>query len=652
MGASRLSWYWHRLRAMEPRELAAHCRKRLAQIVDERWGPDWKRATCGEGGRFPRLPPPAEAPEGLRLALRDSRDRILAGEIRAFGDVALRVDRPPIWQKEYLAGRDFTTARSAFRLNHRELPGRSDIKLIWEPSRWHSLVRLAQAAYVLSDVEAGRVCRQWLADWVEKNPPGLGWNWTSALETGIRLIQFAWIDALLAAANGDGTPDRERHATEMDALRDRIVPPHVRFTWRYRSFGSSANNHLLGELCGLILAAVRWPESAQWGASLDRLQRLWEQEVLTQFAPDGGNREQALNYHLFSWEFCLQTWSALRAAGRTASEEVVRRLQEAVGFFVTMQAAGDVWDYGDSDDASVTPFMVDEARSAGEWRDWMVSPESSPAIEYWLGEWRRSGAPCEPRPPAGEAAWKVYPDTGQAARREGRWMLRWDLSPLGYLATAAHGHLDALHLSLWLGERAVVVDPGTGVYYGNKPLRNWLASREAHNGPCPIGLDYPARRGPFLWAEHHPAPEWSLREDGEMTATLVLPTGQVKRAVSRDIGRDGWVVRDEYEPSGAVEVGFGVYWQFAPGVEVRREGDRRFIIEWKDTTLIVEAGPDWSSVEWVSASEGAREVDPPPGRGVVSPGYQQIAAAPGLWLRAERHKPCVFTTAFLASPRE
>jgi len=31
----------------------------------------------------------------------------------------------------------------------------------------------------------------------ETNPPYRGWNWTSALESGMRLVQFTWIDALL-----------------------------------------------------------------------------------------------------------------------------------------------------------------------------------------------------------------------------------------------------------------------------------------------------------------------------------------------------------------------------------------------------------------------------------------------------------------------
>src|SRR6185503_990418 len=111
---------------------------------------------------------------------------------------------------------------------------------IWELSRWHALTRLAMAVYVLGDERAAAKCISWLEDWVKHNPPYRGWNWTSALEVGMRLVQFTWIDALLRAqaeARGCGG--------KLARLRREILPAHVWFAWRYRSFGSSANNHLI-----------------------------------------------------------------------------------------------------------------------------------------------------------------------------------------------------------------------------------------------------------------------------------------------------------------------------------------------------------------------------------------------------------------------
>ena len=184
-------------------------------------------------------------------------------------------------------------------------------------------------------------------------------------------------------------------------LRREILPPHIWFTWRHRSFGSSANNHLLGELAGLIAATVRWPELNRLCAPLDGLQDRWAREVLNQFAEDGGNREQALNYHLFSWELCWQTQRALTGAGLSILPEVGSRLRQAGRFFVDVQVPNDPWDYGDSDNAVVTPFALDESHAVAEWCHWFTSPGLGGAMAFWLGDcaplpvsWRARACRC------------------------------------------------------------------------------------------------------------------------------------------------------------------------------------------------------------------------------------------------------------------
>src|SRR5262249_36648923 len=152
-----------------------------------------------------------------------------------------------------------------------------------------------------------------------------------------------------------------------------------------RSFGSSANNHLIGELSGLVLALVRWPNLERWAARLEKVQALWEGEILKQFDTDGGNKEQALNYHLFSWEFCWQERLALSVSGRAISAAVEERLRAAVRFFTQVQAPQQQWDYGDSDSAYVTPFFTDWKKATSEWLEWMSQPTPSGSIGYWLG---------------------------------------------------------------------------------------------------------------------------------------------------------------------------------------------------------------------------------------------------------------------------
>jgi hypothetical protein len=373
------------------------------------------------------------------------------------------------------------------------------------------------------------------------------------------------------------------------------------------------------------------------------LQTIWEAEVLKQFAPDGGNREQALNYQLYSWELCWHARNALLAAGREIAEEVEMRLRRAADFFTTVQVERDPWDYGDSDDAFVLPFMIDAGEARTEWFRWFNEPSSSPGIRFWLGE---------PPDPASKPAfvragehWMIFPESGIGVCWEGDWVLRWDLSPLGYLSTAAHGHLDALHLSIWNRGVAFLVDPGTGAYYGNAPQRNWLASWGAHNGPVLVGQTFPRRMGPFLWREQHETPSWRVIGD-EVEARVRVPEGFMLRAVARLAEGDGWRVDDSFEPGrlGLSEL-FTVRWQFAPGCQLEQVSDRIYRATRNGVSIEIGLDASWRTVEARTGWDGGEDFS----MGACSPGFRQVTAAPCLVLTGKGHNPCVFRTTFLAS---
>ncbi len=637
------AWYWHRLRAMSPSELAAHGRRKICQISD-RYRSKQRFARVLElpqGGTFPVLRPRNGAPADLRAALARDAAEIGPGRWIAFGYLPLQVDNPPRWHKDYLAGIDMATERPALKLHHR-LEGEADIKLIWEPNRWYSLVRLAQAAYVLDDPAPAQRALRLLEHWVEANPPYYGWNWTSALETGLRLIQFTWMDALLSATFNANPEARAALAR----LRPQVLLPHLWFTWRDRSFGSSANNHLIGELSGLILTLVRWPDLAEWAAPLPRVHSLWEAEVLKQFAPDGGNREQALNYHLFSFEFCWQARLALLAAKRPIRAEVEERLQAAADYFTAIQVECHPWDYGDSDSAFVTPVFSEWQACSAEWHRWLAEPAASPAVHFWIGEPPKRSITIRSSP--SPDLWRVFPESGFAACATDAWNLRWDLSPLGYLATASHGHCDALHLSLWHRGEPIVIDPGTGTYHYDRPLRDYLSSWDAHNGPHPSGLNFPERRGAFLWSAHHPAPRWTMPNASSMTAELTLPSGKARRTITRLLEQNGWQVDDAFEPGtpGSLE-GVQVFWQLPPGAVLTRVKEKSFLLKIGSAAITIELSEGWTSVTEgpapASRKSGAKGTDL---RGFCSSAFRRVEAGPWLLLEAEEGASAPLRTTF------
>ncbi len=648
---------------MDAPEIAGHTRRRWLQLNESR---AYERRLRGFGSetwppsRDPiPLPLPADAPDGLAQALRIEARRLMRGDWLAFGGIPLRVDMPPRWHKDYFAGVDLDTREPGRRLNHRSLPSGADIKFIWELSRWSALVSLAQTSFLTQDPAAARTCLSCLADWDSKNPAFLGWNWTSALEAGIRLVQFVVIDELLATWISSATNGTEANAVEcseeLQRLRQSILPRHVWMVWRYRSFGSSANNHLLGELAGLILAIARWPRLDSFAVPLQELHQAWELEVLRQFAEDGGNKEQALNYQLFAWEFCWITFQALDQAGIVVSDAVVERLERAAGFFAAVWMPGG-WDFGDSDSAWVVPWHLPGATAAEAWHRWFRNPARSSELDFWLKPGLTSSTrPLNlladaSKPLSAKCLWRIFEHSGIGFARVGDWFLRWDLSPLGYLKTAAHGHLDALHLSIWFDGKPVVIDPGTGAYYGDERLRSHLAGWGSHNGPVPRANPPPDRLGPFLWSRHHPTPRVTKVNLEGVQAELQHPSGVARRSIRAEAHRV--VIEDAYEATQESDPAeFSVRWQFPPGAVLDRGEGREFRVSIEGVDVVVKLSASWSEISCVNPSRGTPG-HPSSGdlQGVCSSRFREARFGPFLHLSGVGVKSGIFETSFEIVP--
>ncbi len=240
-----------------------------------------------------------------------------------------------------------------------------------------------------------------------------------------------------------------------------------------------------------------------------------------------------------------------------------------------------------------------------------------------------------------------------AYNQVGKWFLRWDLSPLGYLRTAAHGHLDALHLSVWLDGKPLVIDPGTGAYYGDQRLRAHLASWQAHNGPVPSVAPPPHRLGPFLWAQHHSAPRFVDTTPEILQAEIHHPFGVARRLVRATENRV--VVADSYHSHQVKNLRetaeFCVHWQFPPGWILEQTSERGFRVRTDGCEVLIEVSQAWSRISAVNPSR-LSPGHPATGdlKGACSNRFRETRFGPYLELTGEGHKPCVFETTFLVSP--
>ncbi|WP_265595442.1 heparinase II/III-family protein [Verrucomicrobium sp. BvORR106] len=554
-----IGWYLHRLRAMSAPELWHRVTERWKHRSDAGFAERVRPVKTGaRAPGVPHLPEATQAPASLKQRLAEDAAGLQAGRWHLFGWREVQLACPPSWHRDPLGEHVTSKDRLAHRLNHRSLPAGVDVRTLWEISRWSEMVRLAMHGWLNQDAAAISTARDWLEDWVQENPAGYGIHWTSPLEVGLRLINFTWFDALVEATGDATLQERQSRLTQL------VVVPHALWVWRYLSFGSSANNHLLGELAGLLHAVKRWPVLETVVCPAGRLWSEVERCVLEQFAPDGGNREQALHYHLFAWEMA---WHCARLM-KVERGEAWQRLLRAATFFTHAVQATEPWHYGDSDDAEVVPLCLDRHLAEGEWQAWLMGRTSGESLRFWLG--------TPPKAAMATSGWWVAPDSGMAVYENHGWKLRVDASPLGYGAMAAHGHGDALHLSVWDGDLALLIDPGTGGYYGMKEQRNALAAWEAHNGPQPTdGFQTPRRLGTFLLLDHHGVPRLE-DEGGRLTASLQHEGRDWKRSVTL-VGDDQITIEDTVTGGAAFDL--RTRWHFAPEVEVTPAGQAEFLLQ-------------------------------------------------------------------------
>ncbi|HUF81750.1 MAG TPA: hypothetical protein VMN03_11480, partial [Burkholderiales bacterium] len=185
----RVLWRYRRLRCMRPAEVVHRLRRALA-MRQERWSlPD-----------AAAVPPPditrASRPWILSPAIVDATaclkaaDRIAEGRFDVFALRDVRLGSPPPWNRDPRTGKDAPLDYGKL-LDYRNPRLVGDIKYLWEPNRHLHLVTLAQAYDLSGDERYFEVIRQHLESWFDACPYLEGANWSSALESAIRLINWA-----------------------------------------------------------------------------------------------------------------------------------------------------------------------------------------------------------------------------------------------------------------------------------------------------------------------------------------------------------------------------------------------------------------------------------------------------------------------------
>ena len=650
--SSRLAWYLRRVAAMSPAEVAWRTRD---QVLRAMWSPRQVRPgqlavdTPLPGDReFAAVLPPgtAERISGeARAAILESAERLLCGEWEVLGVVRTDLAQPD-WFLDPVTGRRSVQDRHAFRIDHRSEEQVGNVKQVWELSRLQHLTLLATSWFLTHDERYARRVADQLRSWWRENPFLSGVHWTSGIELGIRLISLVWIRRLL-----DDWPDASG-LFERDALAVRQIRWHQQYLAAFPSRGSSANNHVIAEAAGQLVASCAFP----WFAESERWRRrsahLLERELVRNTFPSGIGRELASDYQCFIAELGFLAAAEAEACGHPLAAVAWERLcamADSAAALVDEKLRPPR--QGDSDEGRA---LLLDASTPNRWPSLLALADALVGrLDWW------------PRPPAGAGgviigamAGARHDLAGRPAQRPSRFAdagitllrtagydhlpeiwCRCDGGPHGYLSIAAHAHADALSVEVRYGGVEILADPGTYCYHGEPPWRSYFRSTIAHNTAEIGGRSQSSEGGPFMWTSHAHAREVEVIDDGDIATwtaehdgyTSLDPPALHRRSVLLDRASRSIDITDEIE-GGSHDIRLA----FHLGPEVQAQlNECCAVLSWPAASAQVEARLELApSLRW-TLHRG--EIDPilgwyAPGLGRRVPAFSLLGSgrsAPG-----------------------
>lgn len=507
----KLRWYVNRLRCMPLAELPFRALRLVGAHIERALPPRSTPAPALSCAAAQWMRPSGEFDTQRYL---DAADAVVAGKLDIFALRGVDVGSPPSWNRD---PRTAIEAPLQFGklLDYRNTRLVGDIKYLWEPNRHLHLITLAQAYALSRNPRYGQTLSLHLRSWFAACPYPFGANWSSALEAGIRLINWAMAWQLIGGAQSPLFSDAD--GTQLRGQWLESVYQHARFVRGFLSGHSSANNHLIGEASGLFVAANTWPywpETSRWQTEA---RTILSREILLQNAADGVNLEQTTGYLPFVFDFLLIAWLSGRANGVAFPDTFCCRLEAMLEYLASiMDSRGHVPMIGDADDGTVAQLSQEPGFCA--YRSLLATG----AVLFGRADFRAKarhlddktrwllGPDCGTRFDAATAGRGVlpvrqsFPDGGYYVlgcdfETDAEVRIIADAGPLGYGGIAAHGHADALSFTLSVRGREIFVDPGTYTYRTDSPWRGYFRGTSAHNTVRIDEQDQSESGGTFMW---------------------------------------------------------------------------------------------------------------------------------------------------------
>ncbi|MFC1620951.1 alginate lyase family protein [Candidatus Omnitrophota bacterium] len=506
-------------------------------------------------------------PDRLKDIVREA-DKICAHKFKIFNldwDAGKDID----WHKDIFTGKTWPLAYHAdidFRNDHDS----KEIRFIWELNRHQHLVTLAKAYFLTKDEKYKKEAKDQIFSWIRQNPPYKGVNWTSALESSLRLISWSWVCKFIEPGGG-----RYKFF--------KSVYQQAEFIEHNLSKYSSANNHLIGEACGLIITALSFPEFKDSDRWLDKGKSILFREILGQVHTDGVAKEQAFHYQGFIMEFFTLAVQLLIRNNIEIPKEVMDRFFSMSEFVMNIiDSKGKVPLVGDSDDGravrlsssedfSLFKSILTSACILSQRGDFKNKGSAFGEEHFWIFGVNGHKVYRSVRVKKPKLRSRLFEKGGYAVFRNGRdEVLLMDCGELGYRSIAAHGHADLLSVTLVASGAELLVDPGTYLYHTGGAWRDYFRGTRAHNTVTLDDNNQSEITGPFMWGRR-PLPrieKWKSSENVDyISAAYKNSKIGHRRTICFDKKKGLWRIEDFLNTSGQSAV--KQYFHLHPAAKIR-----------------------------------------------------------------------------------
>jgi hypothetical protein len=299
------------------------------------------------------------------------------------------------------------------------------------------------------------------------------------------------------------------------------------------------------------------------------------QEATRQVRLDGGHAELSAHYHRYSTDFYLLAARVASRAGDPAATVFEQATRAQARYLRAIcDDRGIRPQLGDDDGGQLFPMCgtpVDDCRptlaiAAVLLRDPSLRIGPVPEEARWLCGAEARSAPLDTLHSSSSAQTASGYYVSRTAQGD---HLVFDAGPHGFL-NGGHAHADALSLTLTVGGRPVLIDPGTGTYTMDAELRDRFRSTAMHNTVVLDGRSQSEPQGAFQWITQTTAdaPIWRQASESdyvEGTHAAYAPHRHT-RGVLAVHGVGWWVIDHLLGP--AMRRSFASHWHFHPAWRV------------------------------------------------------------------------------------